>query len=296
MESFRKLLSRIEQYLAKITELGSDLPQKALSRVELYLAYINGENVELPEKPLSRIEELLSQIAESRETTNPDLLSRVEEYLNGLLDDDAEIPKKALSEVEKYLEIWNNSKTDVLPEGYKRLVGLKFNANCYYEFTGFKLRGSDTVRFSFSVDKACNVFGCYTTTSADDNYSLYASTTEGAKYLRYNGGTYASGFKSAELGIRYDVIITPTGSSGFPRNDNWTEVDFEAPVDMLFGSTSTGATSSKFDGNLYGALIVDGRLNAIPVENEYGVLGFYDSYSKTFYPPTVGTPDSLGYA
>ena len=58
-----------------------------------------------------------------------------------------------------------------VPSGYTKLPGIIFASGTYYEITGFKLKGSDTVRFSFSVTKACNVFGCYTTNGATDNYS-----------------------------------------------------------------------------------------------------------------------------
>ena len=61
----------------------------------------------------------------------------------------------------------NNGKLvavdDELPSGYERQIGFVFAASTYYLISGFYLRGSDTVRFSFSADKACNVFGCYTT-------------------------------------------------------------------------------------------------------------------------------------
>ena len=186
-----------------------------------------------------------------------------------------------------------------LPAAYKRLQGFEFAASTYYQITDFKLQGSDTVRISFSVDKACNVFGCYTTTSASDNYSLYASTSSGAKYLRYNGGTYKSYFANADLGERFDVVITSTGSSGMPsgQDDTWTQASFTASANLCIGTTSTGATSSKLDGKIWGSIIVDGRLKLIPCKRlSDNVLGYYDTYSETFYEPTGSAPTSLGDA
>ncbi len=186
-----------------------------------------------------------------------------------------------------------------LPAAYKRLLGFEFSASTYYAITGFNLKGSDTVRISFSVDKACNVFGCYTTTSATDNYSMYASTSSGAKYLRYNGGTYKSYFASGNLGTKYDVVITPTGSSGMPtgQDDSWTAASFTASADLCIGTTSSSATSSKLDGKIFGDIVVDGRLKLIPCKRiSDNVLGYYDIYSETFYEPTGSAPTSLGDA
>ena len=184
-----------------------------------------------------------------------------------------------------------------LPPAYRRLNGLTFAGSTYYE-TSFKLKGSDTVRFSMSAITACNVFGCYTTTSATDNYSLYITTTDGGKYLRYNGGTYKSYWASGSMGKRYNIIITPTGSSGMPtnQNDTWSATTFTASANMCIGTTSTSASSTKFTGNIYGNFIVDGRFKGIPCERlSDGVLGYYDTYSSTFYTPVGSAPASLGY-
>lgn len=183
--------------------------------------------------------------------------------------------------------------SDAIPDEYTEVSGFSFNSDCYFVVTGLKLKGSDTVRLSIVPTIACNVFGCYTTTDATDNYSLYVSTANNAKYLRYNGGTYKSRFASGDLGQRYDISITPTGSNGFPegQDDTWDEVDFTASVDMCIGTTATNATSAKFKGSLIGAFTVDGRFNGIPCKRKADdVLGYYDTVTGTFFEPTIGTP------
>ena len=187
---------------------------------------------------------------------------------------------------------------DELQSGYKRVLGFQCANNAMWQITGFKLRGSDTVRISFSVTQACNVFGCYQGTDANDNYDLYVSTTAGSKYLRYGSGTYLSYWSSADLGERFDVVFTPTGTSGMPQDSTWTEKTFESENDMLIGSTTTTGSSSKLRGNLYGNIVVDGRLKLIPCERvSDGVLGYYDTFSETFYEPYTGFTGavSLGY-
>ncbi len=198
--------------------------------------------------------------------------------------------------LKRLMYAFKSAKGSSFPAEYKKVIGFRFDAKTYYEITGFLLRGSDTVRLSFSFTKACNVFGCYTDASAQTNYSLYVSTTTSAKYLRYNGGTYRSGFSSEDIGERFDVTITPTGSHGMRYDDTWDEQSFESVSDMLIGSTSVGASSSKFDGDMFGNVVVYGRLNCVPCERvSDGVLGYYDTVSGTFYEPVGDAPTSLGY-
>lgn len=183
-----------------------------------------------------------------------------------------------------------------LPAQYRETKGFEFSGGTYYQITGFKLRGSDTIRFSLSVEKSCNVFGCYTTTTAEDNFSLYASTSSNAKYLRYGSETYNSFFPSASLGNRFDVVISPTGTSGMPTDSVITPEDFTSPVDLCVGTTSPSGTSAKFNGKLYGKFIVDGRLKLVPCERiSDGALGYYDMRSKAFFEPIGKAPVSLGY-
>ena len=191
---------------------------------------------------------------------------------------------------------------DELPDGYKRVLGFACNNNAMWQITDFHLRGSDTVKVSFSVTAACNVWGCYQSTSATDNYDLYATTTSGGKYFRYASGTYASYFSSENQGKRFDVVYTPTGSIGMPEDSTWTEASFESANDLLLGSTTVGGTSSKLKGNLYGEFIVENggaeRLHLVPCERlSDNVLGYYDLVGEVFYEPYSGYDGavSLGY-
>ena len=180
-----------------------------------------------------------------------------------------------------------------LPQGYARLTGIVMNDDTYYLIDGFRLKGSDTLKVSFTASKACNVVGCYTTTDAEDNYSIFASTSAGAKYLRYNGGTYLS---AITVNKRYDIIVTPTGATGFDKTSTWKEADFTASVDMLIGSTSVNATSAKMTGTIHGNVEVAGRAKFIPCKRlSDGTIGYYDTYATKFYAPAVGSPVAEGY-
>ena len=181
----------------------------------------------------------------------------------------------------------------VVPEGYKRLTGIVFDGNVWYD-TNMYLHGSDTLRLSFSATKACNVLGCYTSADAQTNYSLYVSTTSGAKYLRYNGGTYNSYIAT---NTRYDVVITPTGSQGMRTDSTWTAQTFTTPTTLLIGTTSVGATSAKFTGTMYGDIEVDGRAYIVPYEKQSdNSIVYIDVMSGTVLTNQgSGTPVKLGY-
>jgi hypothetical protein len=150
------------------------------------------------------------------------------------------------------------------------------------------------LKFAFSASVACNVLGCYTTGSAQTNYSLYVGTST-AKYLRYNGGTYNS---TITANTRYDVTLTPTGSDGMKEDSTWTAKTFTTPSTMMIGTTSSGATSAKLTGALYGDIEIVGRELIIPVERiSDGSIGYWMREAKAFRANLgTGTPVSLGYA
>lgn len=180
-----------------------------------------------------------------------------------------------------------------IPSAYRELTGITFDGHVWYE-TDIYLQGSDTVRVSFKATKACNLLGCYTTASAQNNYSFYLSTTSGAKYLRYNGGTYSSYIVT---NTQYNVVCTPTGATGFPTASTWTQKSFTAPSLMTIGTTSRGATSAKMTGTIYGRIEIDGRATYVPAERvSDNAIGYYEMYSGLFYENLgTGTPTALGY-
>ena len=206
---------------------------------------------------------------------------------------------KRIHALTQYGKVTQPTTQSELPSAYKRVLGFSCDNNAMWAITGFKLQGSDTVRISFSVNAACNVFGCYQGADATDNYDLYVSTTAGSKYFRYANGTYLSYWSSDNIGKRFNVVFTPTGSRGMPQDSTWTEATFTSANDLLIGATTLTGSSAKIKGNLYGNIVVDGRLKLVPCERvSDGVLGYYDVYSQTFFPPAEGFDGavSLGYA
>lgn len=182
---------------------------------------------------------------------------------------------------------------DELPIGYKRVLGFSMNNNSYFEIADFPLYGSDTLRFAFAASDACNVIGAYSGSASGNNYSLYVSTS--SNYLRYKSGAYNSGI---DLNKRYDVEITPTGSSGMKTDSTWTEQTFTTPTNLCIGTTATSASSAKLKGKLYGNIEVVGRAKFVPCERvSDNALGYYDIIGEAFYEQASGYSGatSLGY-
>lgn len=182
---------------------------------------------------------------------------------------------------------------DELPTGYKRLLGFSMNSTSYWQIPDFPLYGSDTLRFAFEASDACNIIGAYSGSASGNNYSLYVGAS--SNYLRYKNGAYNS---SVDYNTRYDVEISPTGSSGMKVDSTWSPLEFTTPTNLCIGTTAASASSAKIKGKLYGNIEVVGRAKFIPCERiSDGELGYYDTISETFYEQVSGYDGavSLGY-
>jgi hypothetical protein len=187
-------------------------------------------------------------------------------------------------------------KDSELPLGYKRLTGITYDSNTYYE-TNEKLYGSDTltVTLSGTVSAGRNVIGAYSGNGDDArNFSLYiygnGSTTN--SYLRH--GTKSSRPRYG-TGTR-TLVMSPTGTDGFLNNVTYEEEDFETTSTFRIG-TLPNSTSAKYDGNIVGNITVSNRLKYIPCERTYdGAIGYYEIFTGAFLENQgTGTPVSMGY-
>ena len=318
---------RIELYLRKINGEDVQLPEYPVTTIEKFLAYKCGEDVELPE-PVTRLEMLLAKDTPVEPAEMPEPQTRIEYYLLNLqagggveltvtgnapvtlanaiahaivsLTQEGKVTQASTPTPSSPVDIVCNNGAlklvdEDLPSGYIRVLGFQCDNNAMWKITGFKLQGADTVRISFSVNAACNVFGCYQGADAADNYDLYASVTAGSKYFRYGSGTYLSYWSAEDLGQRFDVVFTPNGSTGMPQDSTWSPATVTSANDLIIGSTTTGGTSAKLKGNLYGDIIVEQsgaeRLHLIPCMKDSDgalTLGYYDIVGEAFYAPYEG--------
>ena len=274
-------ITRIESYLDAIVNGGTP-PLESVTRIENFLdAIYNGTVSQIT--PVTRIEMFLAKIS-GQSVTLPHPITRIELYLAAIAGETVVLPETPITRIEMYLADWVGGG---LPEGYTQIAGINYDGNVYYKITDFFLTGADTLNVSFSASKACNVIGCYTGTTAQNNYSIYVSTASNAKYMRYNGGTY---YSIIEAGVVYDVTMTPTGSTGLVREAEWEQVDFTADSDFCVGTTAVSASSAKLNGTIYGPVVVAGRLKLTPCKRDSdGAIGYHDG--TTFWTSSgSGTP------
>lgn len=167
-----------------------------------------------------------------------------------------------------------------LPTGYTKIAGITI-ANTRFVITDFYLTGADTLKFSFKTSSSGNIIGGYDSGDTTKSYSFYATTSASGKYLRYDGGTYSSYSANNK---KYDVVITPTGSSGVETPSQWEEKDFTTVVPLSIGATSPTGTPTT-GASFYGDIEVAGRLTLIPCIDDEDKVCYYDTYSKnTYYP------------
>ena len=184
----------------------------------------------------------------------------------------------------------------VLPYGYKRIAGIVYDKGVYYD-TGIRLTGADTIHFSFEVNESCNVLGCFTSSAASTNYSYYATSVHDGKYIRYNGNSY---YSYTQTHKRYDVTISPTGSTGCERNSTWSKKTFTAVSNLYIGTTWTGTEYPYLNGIMYDSIVINlgsgGEINIIPAQTASDDIGYYILEQNRFlYNLGRGTPIRLDY-
>lgn len=155
-----------------------------------------------------------------------------------------------------------------------------------YITTGIHLRSTDVVKSKWQFEGASgNVYGCYTSGSADDNFCLYAGSASANAYIRYNG-QLVRGFKAAN-GTIYNLEHGPDGF--FANGDQVTSFNaatFECSAPMYIFMLPN-SSSAKVTARCYGLTVYrdgDQLCNFIPARNELtGEVGFYESVGGVFY-------------
>lgn len=176
---------------------------------------------------------------------------------------------------------------DVLPIAYKRVLGLTLNSARFE--SNLYATGASTLRFSASGNSG-NWIGSYSTSDANNNYSFYASTNTGGKYLRYDGESYNS---SIVNDTRYNIVITPTGVTGNRTPSTWTQKAFVCTHPLSIGATTPGANPAP-NVTFYGSIYLDDK-EFIPCERvSDGVLGYYVD-GEFLQDDANGNVVSLGY-
>ena len=185
---------------------------------------------------------------------------------------------------------------DELPIGYKRITGIKFDGDFWYE-TGEALTGDDdvTITLDDTVPSGQNVFGSYNgTASGKKNFSLYiyGGSSTSSSYLRYGEQLVRPKLGS---GLR-TITFGKSGTSGFQTDVTVTPEDFITPANACIGMLPN-SSSPAYTGSIIGNILVGTRLKWIPCERERdGVVGYYEAIEGNFLEPTgTGTPVAGNY-
>lgn len=179
-----------------------------------------------------------------------------------------------------------------VPAGYDELEYVQASNSQYFFVTGFKLSNLDEVEAVIAWNNAAgNTFGCFSSSSATDNFCLYAGSSSSDAYIRYDGELKRS-FRPTS-GTKYKIV---QNADGFFAND--TTIATFAPATFTcandFGVCQlTGSSSAKFTGKLYDIKVRRGaalRMHLIPAKRlSDNKVGMYDAVGGNFYTSASNT-------
>lgn len=154
-----------------------------------------------------------------------------------------------------------------------------------YITTGIYLRSTDVVksRWRFENSAGC-VYGCFSGSSANDNFCLYAGSASTNAYIRYNGQVVRD-FKAAN-GTIYNIEYGPDGFTAGSTSVTFTAATFTCSAPMYIFMLPN-SSSPKVTARCYGLTVYrDGEqlCNFIPARNELtGEVGMWESVGGVFY-------------
>lgn len=194
----------------------------------------------------------------------------------------------------------NNGKLvaidDELPSGYKRITGIKFDGDFYYN-TNESLTGDDDVTMTLANTSSTgqNIFGSYNgTSSGTKNFSLfiYGGGSQSNSYFRYGEQLLRPRFGSNE----HTITFGKSGTDGFATDVSATPETFTTPANTYIGMLPN-STSPAYTGSIIGNILVGNRLKYIPCERESdNAVGYYELNSGVFLEPVgTGTPTKRSY-
>lgn len=304
-------VTRVETYLAKIS--GADVAIPApVTRLELYLAKIAGMDVEIPD-PVTREEHWLWMWANAgpagtETTVSGEAPITLANALRGAIRSliqyglcyQASTPTPAAP-----VDIVCNNGTlkmvdDELPLAYKRITGIKFDGDFWYN-TVEVLDGGDAVTMTLAntATSGQNVFGSYNGTSGGKkNFSLfiYGGGANNNSYYRYGEQLLRPRFGSNER----TITISGNGTDGFTTDVTATPDTFTTEASAYIGMLPN-SSSAAYTGSIMGSIDVVNngqlRLRWIPCERQSdGAIGYYELKSGTFLEQVgSGTPVKGGY-
>lgn len=143
----------------------------------------------------------------------------------------------------------------------QRVEYVEGNNDAYCK-TSYHLRGDDTLKIKFQVESnASNIGGCFVSSSALDNFCLYAGV--GAKwYMRYDGGNGRNYIPTSDW---QQLEASPTGAKvNGNQVETWAQASFTSSSPMYIGYLYK-STSPKIRGKIAHFEVV-GKHTYLPVK------------------------------
>lgn len=165
-------------------------------------------------------------------------------------------------------------------EVIKRVEYVESNGSQYIT-TDIHLTGEDSIEARiYPGATGRNTFGCYVSSSSDDNLCLYVSSSSSGSYSRYNGQVKRS--LIVTLNAWNEIKLDKTGSylNGI-KKDTFTAATFTSSAPM-YVMHLPNSSSSKFTGRME-YVRVPGKLNLIPVKVGTSYM-FFDQQGWRFHP------------
>ena len=178
---------------------------------------------------------------------------------------------------------------------------IRGNGSQYIE-TEIYLRSTDVVKSKWRFEGAAgNVYGCFSGSSEDDNFCLYAGSSSVFAYIRYNGQLVRD-FKATN-GTIYEIEQGPDGFKTDGVNASFTTATFTCSAPMYIFMLPN-STSAKVTARCYGLTVYrDGEqvYNFIPARNELtSEVGLFEAVNGVWYgnagTGTFTAGDDLNYA
>ena len=181
--------------------------------------------------------------------------------------------------------IWNHAiNGGGLPEDIVKVPYIESTGGAYI-ITPVYLSSESQVEmdFEFTDDEAGNVFGCYKSGTANNNFSVYRSKGSVTSYVRYDGKLYRNTIFTT---ARHKILMNGEGMwVDSERTETFTPATFTADAELYICALAN-STAAKIEGKIY-RFKVAGVFDGIPakkLENGSYTYGLYDKIGKVFYP------------
>ena len=175
-----------------------------------------------------------------------------------------------------------------LPDGIERASYIQTSGSSYI-ITPIYLSNDSQVEMDieFTDEEVGNVFGCYKSGTATNNFSIYrakpGAAAGSASYTRYDGKLY----RNANFSMgRHHIKMNGDGLwIDGERAETFEAATFTADA-KLYICGLANSSAAKIDGKIYRFKVV-GVFDGIPakkLENGSYTYGLYDRIGQVFYP------------